>query len=204
MAITFKQFVAAGVLVGATSIITTQVVSYQSEEDMAAAMEKWMELAEPGKQHANLQKLAGTWQQEQKAWFYPGAEPTVSSSVAQFKPVLGGRFMIEHTEGKMEFMGEEYDFEGIGIFGYDNYKQKYTFIWMDNMGTMMMSGEGTADASGKVVTYFSEMPDPMTGGTKEYKSVATEVGKNKSRFEMFEKTPEGWHKHLEINGVRDE
>ena len=36
--------------------------------------------------------------------------------------------------------------------GYDKLKEKYVNLWIDDMSTMVMIAEGTADSSGKVIT----------------------------------------------------
>ena len=42
------------------------------------------------------------------------------------------------------------------IYGFDNAKQKHVQAWIDNFGTLIMMGEGTADEAG-TITYHSEM-----------------------------------------------
>ena len=86
--------------------------------------------------------------------------------------------MVEELVGRMNFGGQERIFQGFGVFGYDKLKEKHIFTWCDNMGTMMMIAEGTADRSGKVITYYSTFPNPMTGKMSEVKSVSTIVSQD--------------------------
>jgi hypothetical protein len=203
MAYRIRSIIGAAALVGATTVITSQVVSQQQEQEMAEMWAKWMELAQPGKEHAEMAKLAGAWNQESTHWMHPGAEPTTSTSVAKFEPILGGRYMIEHVTGQNEFMGEVHDFEGIAILGFDNLKQKHVFAWIDNMGTMIMTGEGDADETGKVITYYSEMPNPMGGGTMQIKSVSKIISDDETVYSMHEKQPDGsWFKNFQIVSTR--
>jgi hypothetical protein len=99
-------------------------------------------------------------------------------------------------------MGEPY--EGIGIDGFDRIKQKYVAVWMgtDSTGIFMM--EGTADETGKVVTYVGKMDDPLTGQKdKPYKSIAREIDKDTVVFEMYEGAPDGGEfKNMEIRYMR--
>ncbi|MHC5113816.1 MAG: DUF1579 domain-containing protein [Planctomycetota bacterium] len=200
-----RRILGLAVLVGATTLITSEVVSRQhdGEMDMEKMWETWMKLAEPGPEHAQLRAMAGTWHQKNTHWMTPGAPPDISESIATFKPIMGGRFMVEHISGEHEFMGEKRDFEGMGIFGYDNLKQKHVYAWVDNHGTMIMTGEGTADSTGKVITYYSTIPDPTTGSTMEFKSVSRIVNNDKTIFEMHQKNPDGtWMQNMEIVGTR--
>ncbi|MHC4947174.1 MAG: DUF1579 domain-containing protein [Planctomycetota bacterium] len=205
MTIRLRNVLGVVALVGATTFITTEVVSQQHEDqmaDMQAMMDKWMEYAQPGEEHAELAKAAGTWKQSMTHWMYPGAEPQMSTSTAEFKSIMGGRFMIEKMRGEFEMNGEPYDFEGLGIFGFDNMKQKHFYVWIDNMGTLMMTGEGERDADGDVV-YFSELPNPMSGGTMKVKSVSKVVDDDHNVFQMFEQLPDGnWHQTMEIDATR--
>ena len=211
--------------VGATTLITERVVSqdYKKQIEKKAGelgkqaekeidhqlggnqdeqMAAWMKYAEPGPQHERMAKWAGMWRHESTHWPYPGAEPQTSTSTAKFKSIMGGRFVTEKMSGKINFMGEERDLAGFGIFGYDNFKQKYFFGWIDSMGTMMMIGEGEEDDTGDIV-YYSTLPNPMDGGTQKVKSISREVSNDKQVFEMYMQMPDGsWFKNMEIVGTR--
>jgi hypothetical protein len=54
-------------------------------------------------------------------------------------------------------------FQGRGITAYDNFKKKYISTWTDSMSTGIFISEGSADESGKVLTFVGKMDDPMTG-----------------------------------------
>ena len=132
------KILAGAAVLGATMLVTQQVVSQQNEEQMDEMMKHWMQLAEPGEEHTQLARLAGTWNTKNSHWAYPGAEPSVSQGTATYEPIMGGRFLLERVESKMEFSGQLFDFEGLGIIGYDNLTEKHFFAWVDNMGTMML------------------------------------------------------------------
>jgi hypothetical protein len=200
-----RTILGAVALIVASSAVTTQVLSQQDKKQAPAPpdMEVWMKLAQPGPEHAQLVKSAGTWEQKSSHWMYPGAQPETSTSTAQMEAILGGRFIVEKVRGSMNMGGQPFEFEGFGIFGFDNYSKKHVFAWADNMGTMLMTAEGTADPTGKVVTYLSTMPDPSTGATMEVKSVSRHVNDDKQVFEMHMKQPDGtWFKNFEIVSTR--
>ncbi len=197
-----KKILGAAVLVGASTLITGQVVSQQYEDQMDE-MKQWMELAQPGEEHAEMAKWAGTWHQETKHWMSPGAPPEESTGTAEVKPILGGRFMLEKVKSQMQFAGEVHDFEGIGIFGFDRIQKKHVFVWVNNMSTLIATGEGTADKTGKVITYYSELPNPMNGGKTKVKYVSTVVNDDKYLLEMFGQHPDGsWFRNMEIVSTR--
>ena len=204
MAIPCRNLLGAAILIGATTLVTSQVVSRQDEPgaNQEEMMKQWMALAQPGEEHARLATLAGTWSNVNSHTMYPGAEPEKSTSKAVLTSVLGGRFLTEHVTGEFAFQGEKIDFEGMGLFGFDNLKQKHFFAWVDNLGTMMMVAEGTTDAKGNIV-YHSTMPDPMSGADKSIKSVLTFTSESEHTFEMYEKLPDGtWFKNMQIDAKR--
>jgi hypothetical protein len=203
----WKNTVGAMMLVGATTLVTTQVVSQhdanQDQQQMTdEMMEMWMKLGEPGEQHKMLARMAGTWEQKTTHWMFPGSDPIVSTAKAKMKSIMGGRYVIEQVEGHEGFMGQEVPYEGFGIFAFDNMTQKHHFVWIDNMSTMMMLGEGTAAEDG-TITYHSEMENPMGPEKMKFKSKARQVSDDRFVFEMWALQPDGsWFRNMESVSVR--
>jgi uncharacterized protein DUF1579 len=166
----------------------------EATQQMMAMMEK---MGAPGPEHAQLMKLAGNWKATTKSWMGPG-DPMVSQGTATRKPILGGRFLMEQV--KSTFNNKP--FEGMGLTGYDNQQKKYVSFWVDNMGTMMMTSEGTMDATGKVLTWTTEMPDPASGQKSPMRMVATFVDANNEKFEMFASQGGQEMKMMEITYTR--
>jgi hypothetical protein len=157
--------------------------------------EAWMKLTLPGEPHKRLGALAGKWNQVVRVRTAPDAPWVESKGTAEYKPTLGGRFLME--EVKCSVMGQP--FEWVGIYGYDNHRKKYTAVWMDSFGTDTEHGEGQADPAGKVFTFFGEHNDPRTGNKAKFKWVITSEGKDKMRVEMYEINAAGKEfKNLEI------
>jgi len=191
----------AAALVGGTAFITSTVISQQDQGgyEMSPEMQKWMELGTPGKEHAELAKCVGKWNMNTKMWEEPGSEPQTSQCTCEYKSIMGGRYIVEKMNG--DFQGSP--MEGMSIAGYDNFKKKYVYCWVDSMSTGLFIGEGTADASGKTITYISEMPDPMKGGMQQVKSVETKISDNERKFQMFMKDDSGkWWLHFEGHMTR--
>lgn len=193
----FRWTAAALALVIATAFITTQVVSDDKSppkgkgQEMTPEMQKMMEqcakAATPGPQHKQLAALAGAWDVTSKFWMDPNAPASESKGISKVKTVLGGRWVVEEFDGEMP----QGPFSGMSITGFDNVKKKYVNFWMDTMGTGAMTSEGSADPSGKIITYTCSFDDPMIGKTKTFRSISRIISESKHTFEMFDKSPDG-------------
>lgn len=133
-------------------------------DPMIAAMAKYMT---PGPQHKMLTSMAGTWAVAGKFWQKDATKPPMETTGTAEIKAMGDLWVTQDFSGS--FMGKP--FVGHGIDGYDLTKNKYVGTWVDSMGTYMMNSEGTADASGKVMTYTANDFDPMTTKTGTVKEV---------------------------------
>jgi hypothetical protein len=122
------------------------------------SQDAYEKLGAPGAEHKSLAKLVGDWTVASKVWDNPGAAAKETKAHGKFRAIMGGRFIVQDYEGESE--GKP--FTGMGIFGYDNAKQKYTRMWIDSGSTTMSYSEGTDD--GKSKTYVAEKESP--GGRK--------------------------------------
>jgi hypothetical protein len=147
---------------------------------MEAAMKSY---ATPGPAHQVLQQKAGKWNLAVKM-FMPGMPAAMESKgTSDMKVIMDGRYLQDTTEGS--FMNEP--FHGQGLTGYDNLKKKYVGTWIDNMGTGIMTSEGTYDAATKTFTYANEMPDSTM--TKYIKGRTTETWTDNDHYSMKEYSP---------------
>lgn len=163
------------------------VAGQPSPEEMA----KYMQLAAPGEGHAKLKPLAGKWNFVTKYKMSPEAPWNESKGKAEFKWIMGDRFLVQDIKGDPDPNMGGMAFEGHGMMGYDNVTKKYWGTWLDNMGTGVMVSEGTADGSGKVFTYNSEYSCPMKGAETTAKTVLKIEGDDKVVYTMFDKAPDG-------------
>jgi hypothetical protein len=192
-----RMIMFAGVLVFVLTLLVVQDSIAQEKKKSAKKaapnqeemMKRWQESMTPGEAHKNLASMAGTWDAEVKTWMSgPTGEPMVSKATSECTVVLGGRFVEEKVTGEM--MSQP--FNGIGYTGYDNMKKKYVSVWMDNMGTMVMTMEGTADKGGATYTFWGKIDDPMTGAkNKKLKAVTRVIDNNKHVFEYYDVTSYG-------------
>jgi hypothetical protein len=171
----------------------------------AEMMKQMMELAKLNENHKLLADLAGSWSTSVKM-MEPGKEPTVSKGSVTYKSIMNGRYFLGDHTGSMKMPGadgkmKDFTFKGMSIDGYDNVKQKFVSSWIDNMGTGILTFEGTYDPSTKTFTYTGEMEMPP--GTKTpVRSVIKITDKNHHTFEWYENRGGQEMKTLEIDYTR--
>jgi len=137
-----------------------------SEHDHDAMMEKWKEFSTPNENHKVLDTLVGDWDYTIKWWMSPDAKPEESKGTSGIEWIMGGRFIEQTVEGTS--MGQP--FEGMGIMGYDNEKKQYQSVWIDNMGTGVMTGSGSYDPNTKTLTDQGTFSCPAEG-EKSFRAV---------------------------------
>ena len=145
-----------------------------------AMMETWQKYASPNDNHKILDPLVGKWSQVVKWWMTPDSQPETSKGTTETTWVMGGRFLQHTAMGTA--MGQP--FEGMGFTGFDNGKQTYQTLWMDNMGTGMMIGEGTYDPGKKTLTDRGRYTDPMIG-QRSYRGVITLIDDDHHSYEIY-------------------
>ena len=142
-------------------------------------MAEMMKLATPGPQHEALKASVGKWKAVVKSWNAPG-EPVVSEGTDESRMILGGRYLEDRFQSTM--MGQP--FEGYGLTGFDNGAKRYWFFWVDNMSTGMMSGTGSMDESGKILTVTATAPGP-DGRPMDVRMVTRFVDENTHVWSMY-------------------
>src|SRR5262245_53998891 len=165
----------------------------QMSAEQKAMMDKMTKAATPGPQHAMLAKMAGDWTCSVKYQMDPSQPAQESQSTATITVLMDGRYIQESDSGQMMGM----PFNGMGVYGFDNVSGKYVSTWIDNMGTGIMTGVGTADAGGKVITWTGTMNDPVTGKATKERMVTTVIDDNHHTFEMYG-TPPGGKKEMKM------
>jgi hypothetical protein len=154
----------------------------------AKAVEAMMaKAATPGPQHERLKQLVGEWNCTVKTTMDPSKPALETKSTATVTSLMDGRYFQEQATGEM--MGKP--FVGMSITGYDNIMMKYVSTWIDNAGTGIMTSEGSADSTGKVITWTGMSSDPMSGKKARYRMVTRFIDDNKHTFEMFSIGPNG-------------
>ena len=179
------------IAVGCVAMLAGAALAKKKEEKkkepapdpMAVAMAKY---ATPGPQHKMLASTVGSWSVAGKFWMDPSKPPMESNGTAEVKP-MGDLWVTQDFKG--EFMGKP--FMGHGVDGYDLTKNKYVGTWVDSMGSFIMSSEGTADATGKVITCTANDFDPMSGKTGTVREVTKFDSDKQHTMTMYKTGPDG-------------
>jgi hypothetical protein len=146
------------------------------------------QLSEPGPQHQRLKSLVGHWSSVSRVTPTPGADVIEVPSSAEYRSILGGRFVMASSQ--IEFGGETG--YGMTVYGYDRFKNRYTFYYIQDHDTQSLSGLGTPDATGQTIVFDVTMDVPLTGETgKHYRTLLTFDGPNQHTFEMWTAGPDG-------------
>ncbi len=170
-----------------------------STEEMAQ-MQEYMKLMQPGEAHKHLQNYVGTWDTVTKIWMSgPGTDPMTSTGASTFKSVLGGNWIMEEHSGSM--MGMPY--KGVGMMGYDNYKNLYVSTWFSNMGTELLQMKGARHPDTGRMTMYGTMDEPQLGvHGRTVKYVTVPAGKDHFTFEIIDLHAGDDYKVIEIAYTR--
>jgi len=163
-----------------------------TEADMKKMMAQMMELSKPSENHKLLADLAGNWDYTVKMWMNPepNAKPETYKGTAVRKSLMDGRYFVMDVTGKMEMPGpdgkkKEMTFKGMDIEGYDNVKKKFVSSWVDNMGTGIMTSEGSYDPATKTFTYTGEV-EAIPGMKQKIREVMKITDADHHLFEWYE------------------
>lgn len=160
---------------------TAKIETPAPAPDSAAMMKAWMEYMTPGEMHKVLALQNGAWTGDITLWMAPDAPAQTSKGTSVNKMIFGGRYQESRYSGN--FMGQP--MEGLGITAYDNAKKKFVSNWLDNMGTGIMSLEGTYDPATKTINLSGKMVDPTTGKECDIRETLTFVDDKHHTMEMF-------------------
>ncbi len=180
-----------------------------SPEEMKAMMDKWLRTIQPGEHHRKLEPFVGNWDTVIRMWMAgPTAPPTESKGTSQCKWVLGGRYVQEEHKGEMMMPDpavgmKKVPYEGIGMLGYDNYKNLYVGSWTNNLSTEMLIMRGAMDPTGKVLTQYGEMDEAMLDVYgRMIKYVTRIVDKDKHIMEIYDLHAGEGYRVVEITYTR--
>ena len=191
MRIRTKRFVATFAGLVMIGVLAHTSVSQEKKEQApggaipgmtAEEMAAMVKAGTPGKEHEMLAKCAGTFDAEVITKMSPEAPEMKSKGKEKSEMVLDGRYLKTDFTGDMGGM----QYAGTGLAGYDNVKKKWVSTWADSMSTGIMLSEGTADASGKTITYNGEFACPVENGKmKKFRQVMKLIDDDHHEFEMY-------------------
>ena len=156
---------------------------------MDPKMSEMMEKAStPRAEHKALEKYVGNWSYTNTWWMDPKAKPEESNGTAKIETIFGGRFLRQEVNGTS--MGQP--FEGLALTGFDNVKEIYQTLWIDNRGTAMMTGVGAIDKKDGSLAEKGSFSCPMEKSkTKTYRSVWTVPENDSFRYEFYTRDKKG-------------
>lgn len=168
------------------AVVTFSNAKAQDQE----MMKRWMEYSTPSDAHKAMAKLAGSWNFTSKMWMDPSQPPMDGSGTSKFEMIYGDRYLQAKVNSSMMGM----PFEGTSITGYNNATKKYFTTWIDNMGTGLMTLEGTRDDKSGVITFYGSMFDAMAGKNCTMKQTMKIDSDNKMTMEMYSTVEGGTEK----------
>jgi hypothetical protein len=196
---TYPAIVAAGALIASFALAGDKSDSQKLDPKMEEMMKKAEATCTPGAAHKLLEPLVGDWNAEVKMWMEPDAPPAITKGTAKSTWALKGRYVQQEFSG--EFMGKP--FHGISFTGYDNVREQYRSVWIDDMSTTMVTSEGDAGTDGKVLTFAGNYACAMTGEKhKETKQIYRIASHDKHIFEMHDPARGDKSKTMEITYTR--
>jgi hypothetical protein len=164
---------------GAKAFTEDQPAGKVPESDpKAAEMQKKMEeLAKPGPMHEWLGMAAGTWKVTGSC-LCEGGKRSEASGTATIRMTLGGRWQEHVFSGSLE----NRPFVGYGLTGYDNGKQEFTQIWLDNFSTGATVASGKLSDDKKTLSFSGTME--MGDVKMPFTSTLTVENENRAVYAM--------------------
>jgi len=182
-----------------TSLLLTGIVIAQDEEnEMAVNQKAWMEYMTPGPMHNLMAESVGEWKAKSTFWMTPDAEPLVMEGTATSEMIMDGRYLKTMHKGSMMGM----PFEGIMLQGFDNATEKFTSIWIDNLGTGTSVSSGTYEEERNSIFFTGSMVDPVSGKNINFKQVVKFIDDNHQVFEMYQDYEGKDYKSMEVDVTR--
>ena len=153
--------------------------------DMKAMEEAWEKAAKTGTEHKWIEEhFAGNWDVD-LVEYGPAGPGKAEKGKMSSEMKMGGRFLMMEFAGSMQGKG----FKGHGMVGYNNASKKFESVWIDSMGTSILSMYGTLDKTGKVLIMSGNIMDPMSGQNMTFKEVLTLDSKDTHSMKFYMSGP---------------
>lgn len=142
----------------------------------------------PGPQHRRLAALVGKWTAAYRVRSGPDSAPVELPGAAEYRMDLGGLFLIGETS--IDF--GEIKGRGLVIYGFDRFKNRYTFFYIQDHDTQMVSGLGEPSPDGRSVVFDVTVDEPTAGrSARHYRTVLALDGFTQHRFSMSQTLADG-------------
>jgi hypothetical protein len=166
----------------ATAILRNSVRAEDDESmlDKLRVIAAYSQAATPGEEHEKLCEYAGDWTFE--ATTFLGPAPETSKGTARFEPILGGRYVVQKTQGKM--LGQPFD--GFGLNGFDNVTREYFTFWADSWSTNVYEMRGARPKEGEPLVLSGQARDAMSPEGRPWRMVQSWIEDDEFRLEVFD------------------
>lgn len=153
----------------------------------------------PGKPHAALARMAGTWETQARFWVsnQPGTPPMECTATVRAEIIMGGRFLFQNVEGQCD--GQP--IEAIGVIGHNNASGRYQAASFDNTGTGISLHIGEKNDAGDIVLHLA-YKDAVTGETIHRRTVRRMISDSEWIETAYEKRNSVERKVMEIRARR--
>ena len=202
-------------LVGATALVTAEVVSQVPDppgksgsekpgqadagEDTESLVDTWVGHAMPGVHHKLLEKMTGSWKLKVKYRMNAETPVVESEGTCERKWILGKRFILEEFDGGTLGL----PFQALAIYGYDSFEDKYTSVWVDTMSTAITTNLGTCQEGCKEIRFTGRHGDPWSGVKRPSRGITRFVSDDQHVLELYEPGSDGKEfKVLEVTYTR--
>jgi hypothetical protein len=171
-------------------LLAWPAIGQSQEKDKAdrsrEAMDRDMQNAKPGPPHAQLARLAGSYDTITKFVMEPGGKAVESSGTATIKTILDGRFLLEEDAGT--FMGQPTS--GMRLLGYNNASKQYEGVWTYTRSTAILLLTGTSKDGGKSID-FTATWDEEAGGRQTLEVSTRHLDKDHFVVELKSRLADG-------------
>lgn len=137
--------------------------------------------------HQILHQFVGHWREEMKIWSSPGGQPVINLALKDSKLFGEGRFLTSSIVGQM---GNQ-PYEAHSVLGFDNAKNIFVKTWYDNMGTSILTLEGTYNEKTNLIDFYGFTTDPLTKEAIKIHQVLKIIDGQNQLLEIFTINKEG-------------
>ncbi|HNQ22289.1 MAG TPA: DUF1579 family protein [Phycisphaerae bacterium] len=136
----------------------------------------------PGEEHKLLNQMAGPWKTKVRYRMSPDTPAVDSEGTATRRWVLGNRFLLEEFDGGNLGL----PFQGLALYGYDTFEQKYTSVWVDTTSTAITRSLGSCQDHCTQILFTGEHGDAWSGTKKKTRGVVRLVSPTEHVLELHE------------------
>lgn len=163
-----------------------------------SALGKVRETGKPGRHHELLEPLTGRWDVRIFYRLRPEASPERARGTAEYRWVLGKRFLRQTIDGK----GAAGAYEGEGLLGYDNVTNRYIGVFADSVNSSLTLSEGRVESNGRVFTFTVERSNALTGRREKVRARLEIETTRRLLYQVFDGDSENGPEMLRIEYER--